>query len=129
MLPTDELWKAYHDWKQLTERESVAIQREQWNEVHRAQEQKRALQSEILQLTGRVKAGLTSPSAEIDFNARLRVIVNELILLETQNNARVQAAKEAVQSEVQSLTATGHRLRRIHASYIPPCNPFWQTRG
>ena len=127
MQAVEELWKTYQDWKRLTEEEGTAIQRSHWYEVHSAQQQKRALQTDIVRLTDEIKANFRNAREEKKFDTRLRGIVNELILLETQNNLKVQACIASAQEKTSSLEATANRLRQVHTRYVPPRDPIWQN--
>jgi hypothetical protein len=127
MQSVEELWKAYQDWKRLTEQEGTAIQRSQWFEVESAQAQKRLLQAEIVRLTDQIKASLNSSIEQEQFNSRLRGTVNELILLETQNNAKVQAMMSAAEDQRRNLLLTANRLRQVHNRYVPARAPVWEN--
>jgi len=129
MQAVEELWQAYRDWKYLTQREGAAIQGLHWTEVHDAQNRKRALQAEIIRLTDKAKAELHSDSASADFDQRLRQLVNELILLETQNNLTVEACIASAQSQKRELDATSQRLRQVHSRYVPSRQPSWENRS
>jgi hypothetical protein len=127
MQSVEELWQAYQDWKRLTEQEGTAIQRSQWFEVQSAQAQKRLLQTEIVRLTDQIKASLNSSIEHEQFNSRLRGTVNELILLETQNNAKVQAMMSAAEDQRRNLLLTANRLRQVHNRYVPAREPLWEN--
>jgi hypothetical protein len=127
MQSVEELWKAYQDWKRLTEQEGTAIQHSQWFEVQSAQAQKRLLQSEIVRLTDQIKAGLNSSIEKDQFDSRLRGTVNELILLESQNNVKVQAMMSAAEEQRRNLMLTANRLRQVHNRYVPAREPVWEN--
>jgi len=127
MQSVEELWRAYQDWKRLTEEEGTAIQRSQWFEVESAQAQKRLLQTEIVRLTDQIKASLNSSIEQEQFNSRLRGTVNELILLETQNNLRVQTMIAAANDQRRNLDVTASRLRQVHNRYVPTREPVWEN--
>ena len=127
MQSVEELWRAYQDWKRLTEQEGTAIQRSQWFEVQSAQAQKRLLQSEIVRLTDQIKANINSSIEKDQFDARLRGTVNELILLETQNNVKVQAMMSAAEDQRRNLMLTANRLRQVHNRYVPTREPVWEN--
>jgi hypothetical protein len=127
MQSVEELWRAYQDWKRLTEQEGTAIQRSQWFEVQSAQAQKRLLQSEILRLTDQIKANINSTVEKEQFDTRLRGTVNELILLETQNNVKVQAMMSAAEDQRRNLMLTANRLRQVHNRYVPAREPVWEN--
>jgi hypothetical protein len=127
MQSVEELWKAYQDWKRLTEQEGTAIQRSQWFEVESAQAQKRLLQAEIVRLSDQVKASVNSSSQQEQFNSRLRGTVNELILLETQNNVKIQAMMSAADDQRRNLLLTANRLRQVHNRYVPAREPLWEN--
>jgi len=123
----EELWRAYGNWKRLTEQEAAAIRKSQWPEVRRAQLEKRALQSEIIHLTEQIDVQPGAGSHQVEFQTRLRKIVNELILLETQNNLRVQHCIESAEEQRRSFEATSCRLRRIQSRYVPSCGAVWNN--
>lgn len=127
MQSVEELWRAYQDWKRLTEQEGTAIQRSQWFEVQSAQAQKRLLQTEIVRLTDQIKASLNTSLDKDQFDARLRGTVNELILLETQNNVKVQAMMSAAEDQRRNLMLTANRLRQVHNRYVPAREPLWEN--
>lgn len=129
MQAVEQLWQAYQDWKSLTQAEGAAIQSLQWPQVQQAQQRKRALQSEIVRLTDKAKAEFDSPSAQSTFDQRLRQLVNELILLETQNNVKIQACIETAERERRSLDATSNRLRLVHSRYVPARESNWENRS
>jgi hypothetical protein len=127
MQSVEELWKAYQDWKRLTEQEGTAIQRSQWFEVESAQAQKRLLQAEIVRLSDQIKASVNSSIEQEQFNSRLRGTVNELILLETQNNIKIQAMMSAAEDQRRNLLLTANRLRQVHNRYVPAREPVWEN--
>ena len=127
MQSVEELWKAYQDWKRLTEQEGTAIQRSQWFEVQSAQARKRLLQTDIIRLTDQIKASVNSSVEQEQFNSRLRGTVNELILLETQNNLRVQTMIAAANDQRRNLDVTASRLRQVHNRYVPTREPVWEN--
>ncbi len=127
MQSVEELWRAYQDWKRLTEQEGTAIQRSQWFEVESAQAQKRLLQSEIVRLSDQIKASINSNIEKEQFDSRLRGTVNELILLETQNNVKIQAMMSAAEDQRRNLMLTANRLRQVHNRYVPARDPVWEN--
>jgi len=127
MQAVEQLWQAYQEWKRFTEQEGIALQRADWPAVQKAQKRKRELQSEIVRLTDYIKANLSSSIEQEHFNARLRGIVNELILLETRNNANVGASIQAAQEEKRTLDATSNRLRQVHNRYVGSRAAVWQN--
>jgi len=127
MQSVEELWKAYQDWKRLTEQEGTAIQRSQWFEVQSAQARKRLLQTDIIRLTDQIKASVNSSVEQERFDSRLRGTVNELILLETQNNLRVQTMIAAANDQRRNLDVTASRLRQVHNRYVPTREPVWEN--
>ena len=127
MQSVEELWKAYQDWKRLTEQEGTAIQRSQWFEVQSAQARKRLLQTDIIRLTDQIKASVNSSVEQEQFDSRLRGTVNELILLETQNNLRVQTMIAAANDQRRNLDVTASRLRQVHNRYVPTREPVWEN--
>ena len=127
MQAVEELWRAYQDWKRLTEEEGTAIQHSHWYEVHSAQQQKRVLQADIVRLTDQIKANFTTQREEGKFDTRLRGIVNELILLETQNSAKVQAMMSAAEDQRRNLLLAAQRLRQVHSRYVPARDPLWEN--
>jgi len=127
MQSVEELWKAYQDWKRLTEQEGTAIQRSQWFEVQSAQARKRLLQTDIIRLTDQIKASVNSSVEQEQFDSRLRGTVNELILLETQNSAKVQAMMSAAEDQRRNLLLAAQRLRQVHSRYVPARDPLWEN--
>jgi hypothetical protein len=127
MQSVEELWKAYQDWKRLSEQEGTAIQRSQWFEVESAQAQKRLLQAEIVRLTDQIKATINSSIEQEQFNSRLRGTVNELILLETQNNVKIESMMSAAEDQRRNLLLTANRLRQVHHRYVPAREPVWEN--
>ncbi len=123
----DELWNTYAEWKRLTEKEGAAITRSQWRDVQEAQDQKRALQPEIIRLSDRVQTVLRSEAEKQLFSTRLRGIVHELVLLESQNNLKVQDSISAAEQQRRTLDVTSNRLRRMHHRYVPSLDPIWQN--
>jgi hypothetical protein len=123
----ERLWDVYNEWKALTEQEGRAIRDADWTRVHERQQQKRSLQSEIIHLTGQIHADFRSKSDEANFDARLRGIVNELLLLETRNNATLQGSIDTVREQRRDLDATSNRLRQLHARYVPNRAAAWEN--
>jgi hypothetical protein len=123
----DQLWSLYAEWKNLTEREGAAIRQSDWPLVHKTQQQKRELQAEIIHLTEEIKADGSSRIDDQKFDRQLRTIVNELILLETQNNATLQATIATTEQQKRELESTSKRLRQIHTRYVPNRPPTWQN--
>ena len=123
----EQLWAVYREWKNLTEREGLAIRRGDWPRVHDTQEEKRALQSEIIRLTEEIHAHFSAAANHDGFDTRLRTIVNELILMETQNNLTLQSLMDAANEQKRELETTSSRLRQVHQSYVPSRNPVWEN--
>jgi len=123
----EQLWTVYHDWKVLTEKEGLSIRQGDWPKVHKTQEEKRGLQAKIIHLTDQIQAHLSSEMDHHKFDARLRGIVNELILLETQNNVTLQSSMDEANEQKRGLDATSTRLRQLHNSYVPTRSPVWEN--
>jgi hypothetical protein len=122
----EQLWAAYGDWKTFTEQEGLAIDTADWPRVRQIQEEKRALQAQIIHLTEQAQHQFSAPF-DHDFDTRLRAIVNELILLETQNNLTLQGTLEHAREQKNRLEATSSRLRQLHNSYVPSRHPVWEN--
>lgn len=123
----EQLWNVYREWKRLTEREGAAIRQASWPLVHKIQQQKRALQAEIIHLTEQIQSEFRSKSDHQTFDTQLRTIVNELILLETQNNATLQSSIAAAEEQKRAYESTSSRLRQLHNRYVPSRAATWQN--
>jgi hypothetical protein len=127
MDAVEQLWAVYGKWKRLTEQEGLAIRQSNWSLVDQAQVEKRTLQPEIIHLTEQIHSRFSPDSG--GFDTQMRGVVNELILLETQNNLAVQSCLAAANEERSSLEGTSNRLRQVHSRYVPSRNAAWENRG
>lgn len=120
-----QLWDLYHQWKNLTESEGMAILTSNWTEVRRCQKSKQDLQPEIIRLTGLAQKEIASAAAQSSFEERIRQVVNELILLESRNNSTLQTRMDQARQERHELDLTSNRLKQVHRSYVPQASPGW----
>jgi hypothetical protein len=124
-VSSEQLWELYREWKTLTEQEGAAILASDWTLVRESQTKKQQLQIEIVHATDLVKAD--SRSEPQMFDDRLRHVVNELILLETQNSAVLAHRLKGVEGQRRELEATSGRLRRLHTTYVPRRSSVWEN--
>src|SRR5688572_2728631 len=121
--PVEQLWAVYQQWKNLTEHEGQAIRPSNWPLVQKTQQAKHDLQSRIIHLTEQIQGDFSSKTEQTTFDKQLRKIVNELILLETRNNATLQSSVAAAEQQKASLENTSNRLRQVHTRYVPTLEP------
>lgn len=116
-----QLLELYQQWKSLTEKEGAAILASDWMEVRRCQKQKQQLQPQIIRTADLTKNAPSMP----EFETRIRECVNELIQLESDNNASLEKRLESTRKEITGLDRTSHRLRQVHKSYVPAPGNVW----
>ena len=128
MIAKKSLFDAYDSWEQLTQAESAAIQCGDWARVAECQQSKQTLQKQIIHLTESAQAecietGLDSKNFERD----LRPIINNLIVMETQNAELIATRRQAADVEKLDLDQASQNLRRVHKSYSPPAAAVWNS--
>lgn len=119
MSPTDELAGLLDQWRDLSEQEAQSIDSGTWREVDHLQAGKACLQSRITALLSRIDASI--------FDARFRVVIEELIQLEHRNLAVLRARRGIAKEEEQKLDRTKRNLRQIQKTYLPPTRLHWQS--
>ena len=67
--------------------------------------------------------GLDSKNFERD----LRPIINNLIVMETQNAELIATRRQAADVEKLDLDQASQNLRRVHKSYSPPAAAVWNS--
>jgi hypothetical protein len=117
-----ELLELYQEWKRLTEEEGAAIGALDWTAVRSCQKDKQGLQPKIIRATDAAK---NAPGGGIQFEAKIRECVNELIQLEMRNSERLGKRLAAVEKERSGLEQTSHRLKQVQKSYSSTRGPAW----
>jgi hypothetical protein len=128
MSTQEELYAAYQQWRDLTDRESEAILRAAWAHVDQCQEAKRTLQDQIVALTQRLQNETAIDGADWPaIESSLRGIVRELIVMETRNSDMLASHRAEVQRQEAELECKTRNLRRVHRAYAFGPVPAWSS--
>jgi hypothetical protein len=123
-----QLLELYHQWKELSEFEGIAILAANWNEVSRCQSGKAALQYGIITahelLQKELSPGISDPRVT---DPQIRSIVTELILLEQRNGQWLDEQEEKAQEQNRALSKTSKNLRAVHKAYVSPQACVWHS--
>ena len=119
MTPADELSALYAQWRSLTEEEGEAIESGAWTQVEHYQSAKSCLQPRIVEVSQRIEVAVH----ELQF----RPVVEELMILERSNAARLRDTRRSAEQEKQDLDKSSRNLRQLHKSYVPPARAHWQS--
>lgn len=115
--PTD-LLSVLAEWRRLTEREAQAILNENWKQVAEQQQRKAQLQEAIA-----CAPNPTGPEA----GDNLAAIVNQLVLLETNNRDVLTAKRQSRQVELQRVNETQRNLQGVRRTYGEPHSHRWHS--
>jgi hypothetical protein len=120
-----DLFQAYADWRTWTEAERAGIMAGDWKRVEECQSQKSRLQTVIIQLTpeAQKETGKDAPILE----RHLRLIVDELIVLETNNGEIISLQRAQAQAEYAELNKTSQKLRKVQRGYGMAPATAWQS--
>lgn len=123
-----DLLELYQEWKRLSVAEADAIQRAAWRQVDLCQGGKYQLQTRILEareqlITELNMLGLNRDSVE----DQIRIIVDELILMETKNSELIDIQRKALQQEKDSLDRSSRNLRQVHRAYSSERTAAWSS--
>jgi hypothetical protein len=120
-----QLFQAYADWRAWTEDERAGILVADWERVSLCQSEKSRLQEVIIKLTHELRSG--SDGTDPLFERHLRLIVDELIILETNNGEIIALQREKAEAEKNDLSQSARTLRKIQQGYAPPRSAAWQS--
>lgn len=128
MSARQQLLSLYEQWRTLTEGETQAIHRGDWDGVHGFQDAKRDLQPGIFRQTEHALEELgRDAQVKADFDDQLRRIVNTLILLEQRNGTLIAERKEACRQEMDQVEQGQRNLTKIHKSYGNRREAVWNS--
>lgn len=119
MTPADELSALYVQWRSLTEGEGEAIESGTWAQVEHYQSAKSRLQPRIVEVSQRIEVAV--------HELKFRPVVEELMVLERRNAARLREIRRSADREKQDLDKSSRSLRQLHKSYVPPARAHWQS--
>jgi hypothetical protein len=126
--PERHLLDLYAQWRRLSLAEGEAIRAANWATVEKCQADKASLQTRITAAgkscsTKRQRPGSSEPEAERE----LRGLVRELLALERENEAALQAQQRRTHQQQAEFTQTSRALRRVHAAYAPGGRAGWHS--
>lgn len=118
MNPDDALAAACHEWRMLAAAEGSAIRARDWGSLARCQGEIARLQEQITYL--RETAGTAG-------NRPAPALSAELLELEQQNLAALDAARAELQQQFDDLDQSRQNLRRIQRSYSAARPAAWNS--
>jgi hypothetical protein len=104
-------------WRELSKEEQIAIGRDDWPGVSRAQQSKAALQTEIIEL------GTTL--SQFDDESALGGLKRELLRLESQNGLLLDQKRQSTGIHLLEITGTLRRLRLTRRYCRQPARANW----
>ncbi len=114
----EQLLEGYANWRRWTELEGAALQRADWPAVAKCQDAKQGLQPIILELRQNAESELQETGLDpAPLRRRIQVLVQDLIALETSNQAVLAAQRAAHGCRQKELTLTARNLSRVQRSY------------
>lgn len=128
MNAREQLFAAYGDWRDWTEREGDAIRAQLWTEVERCQNAKAELQRRILAFTDAAQAasrlsGLDWSSVQREISA----VVAQLISMEHVNSDCLALQRSQAEEQHSDLCQAHRNLRRVHVSYGAAASSQWHS--
>jgi hypothetical protein len=119
-----QLLELYHQWRALTQAETLAIQEGNWGKLLETQEQKKSLQNRIDTVEMEAKR-------ETEFQDKagtgLKETLHELILLEQQNAAALADRQQELEFEQQQMDRSRGNLRQLQKAYSGSVGAVWQS--
>ena len=123
-----QLQEAYQEWRRVAEAEGEAIRTRNWVLVADCQEALQQLQPVILHQTQQAHAEWKrlgqDRAAKED---TVRVLVSELIAIESRNNALLKDMQQAAQAHMGQLGQAGRMLRQVKRLYAPSHPAVWTS--
>jgi hypothetical protein len=112
----------YEEWRSLSIAEGEAIRAGQWAQVEQLQARKRQLQEFVAADLGEL------PVAERDrLRAEFRLLVDELLALESRNREDLARQREQLATRQQRTDQIALRLRQLRQSYGVTGVAAWQS--
>ncbi|MFA6544191.1 MAG: hypothetical protein WCS99_07180 [Limisphaerales bacterium] len=124
----EQLFAAYGDWREWTQREGDAIRAQMWAEVERCQNAKAELQGRILEFTDAAQAA--SRRAGLDWSSvqsEISALVAQLISMEHQNSDCLALQRSEAEAQHSDLCQAHRNLRRVHVSYGAAASSQWHS--
>lgn len=126
MVQEAELLNLYETWRNLTSTEGSAIVLGDWVTVTECQYKKRLLQDQLAFTECRLREE-NGDQAAAALENRMRDLVHELVSMEKENLARVQARRREAEAQETELNQSSRNLRQIHRAYSPAQSPRWHS--
>ena len=128
MSAQTDLYGVYQKWRNWSEVEHQAIDSSDWSLLDACHEAKQRLQKSIIQLTEAAQSEWVDKGLDKNVQEReIRVVVDELIELETRNGRVLADKRESLRSEQAELHDSLKRLRRVQGSYANSRGTAWQS--
>jgi hypothetical protein len=128
MSADNQLQNACKEWRRLAETEGEAIRSGNWLLVADCQNALQQLQPRItldVQDARQEWARLGADRAAKE--QFFRGMAAELLEIERQNNAALNAAKQAALAQFGQLEHATRTLHQVHRTYAPPQSPAWTS--
>jgi hypothetical protein len=128
MKARTDLFADYAEWRRWTELEGAAILASDWGRVRECQSAKQRLQGRIICDTDQARQECTRLGLKpAGLEAEVRVVVGELIQLETHNGEVLATRRQSHDREQAELECASRNLRRVHRSYGGTRSAGWTS--
>ncbi len=128
MTAHEQLSRLYEEWRRLSEGEAESIRAEAWPRLAGIQDHKADLQRQIIAASEPFEAELARAQATGHvLENPFRLVVQELILLETRNAEILAERRHAADRERAELDRSSLNLRLVQRSYGHPLGSAWYS--
>ena len=127
-VEAEKLLGCLAEWNALTRQESLAIERDDWTSLERAQTSKQALQrilDELLAPMGRVGSAGRWGSPEI--KSKVLSLLEQLKAGERENASALDRKLSQKRQGIENLNQATRNLRQIHRAYGSGPSAGWQS--
>lgn len=128
MTAHEQLTRLYEEWRCLSEGEAESIRAEAWPRLAGIQDHKADLQRQIIAASEPFETELArAQTAGRAVENPFRLVVQELILLETRNAEILADKRQAAERERAELDRSSQNLRLVQRSYGHPLGSAWHS--
>lgn len=128
MSAENHLQDAYREWRRLAETEGDAIRNRNWPLVSDCQNALQQLQLQIVRHTQQAQEEWTRLDVDrAEKEKSFRVMVLELIEIESRNNELLDQVRQVAQTRLGQLSQASHTLRQVQRSYAPAQPTGWTS--
>jgi hypothetical protein len=128
MNPAEQMFRLWERWRQLTELEGQAIEREDWPCLARQQGLKSELRQEITRAHDSCPSIWRAPGpASSQQRQQLALLASELASLEIHNRDRLRAKLRDRQGKLDRLNTVLRGLQDLRRAYGTSPAPRWQS--